>query len=225
MSGAYREALRRLRALDDDAADLRAEAHRWYADRDAAAVRAEQAADEEVAQAARAAEKARRDLHETEAEAARLWSDFVHRYGPSAERYGRTVPEPVVPRQRGGHPGGGRPADEYLRDVSAQVTFTRPDRPLTNSVQLLFGLLGAAGGALGSLLGHLLRAAGRSAGGDWAAGMPVLALLLTFVGPVAAAGIGKQIADRRGAPLDAAAVGLILGAGLTVIAVVYAITR
>jgi hypothetical protein len=105
------------------------------------------------------------------------------------------------------------------------VTFTRPDRPLTNSVQLLFGLLGAAGGALGSLLGHLLRAAGRSAGGDWAAGMPVLALLLTFVGPVAAAGIGKQIADRRGAPLDAAAVGLILGAGLTVIAVVYAITR
>jgi hypothetical protein len=215
---AYRDAVRRLTALDDEAAELRAEAERWHADRLAAAARAERAADDEVAAAAREVDAARRAVDEVDARAAALWSEYVHRVGPAAERYGRTVPEPVVPKQRAS-------AEEFLRDVASQLAYTPPARPVTNLVQVLFALIGAAGGAAGFALGQAVRWAGRSAGGDWAVGLPVPALLLTLLGPVLAAGAAKLVADRRGGGLDAATVALVVGAGLAVIAVCHAVFR
>jgi hypothetical protein len=208
----YRAALRRLTALDDEAAALRGEAHRWYADRLAALEQAEHEADAAVADAARDVDQARRAV---DAQAAGLWSEFVHRVGPAAERFGRAVPDPVVPRQRGS-------AEEYLRDVASRIAYAPPVRPLAGGVPVLLGL---AGGAVGVAVGYALRWAGRAAGGDWAVVLPVLALLLALVGPVAAVGTLRFVTDRRGTGLDTTTVATVAGTGLAVIALAYALLR
>ena len=176
----YRSVLARLTALADEAAAHREEAQRWYAQRCAAADAAERAAEDAVRQAQAQVRAAQRTVDEVDAKAAGLWSDFVHRVCPAAERFGRTVPAPVVPRQR-----GDRRPDDYLQEAATRLAYTEPARPLTNATQLLFGLFGAVGGVIGA----------------------------------------KRVTDRRGVPLDAAAVGVVLISGLVTVALLYAAVR
>jgi hypothetical protein len=220
MSSDYRDVLGRLTGLADEAAAHRAEAQRWYEQRCAAADAAERTAEDAVRQAQLEVRTAQRELDEVDARAAGLWSDFVHRVGPSAERFGRTVPEPVVPRQRGDR----RPAD-YLQDVVTRLAYTEPSRPLTNGTQVLFGVFGAIGGAVGFALATALRWGGREAGGDLAVGLPVVALIVMLTGPVLGVIGAKRVADRRGVPLDAAAVGVLLLAGLVTVGLLYTALR
>jgi hypothetical protein len=215
--GDYRAVLGRLTALADSAAAHRAEAARWYEQRCAAADAAERTAEQAVRQARDAVRAAQRDVEEVDARAAGLWSEFVHRVGPAAERFGRTVPPPVVPRQR-----GERQPDDYLNEVVTRLAYTPPSRPLTNATQLLFAAFGAVGGAIGFALAEALRWAGRQAGGDLAVGLPVLALIVMLTGPVLGVAGAKRVADRRGVPLDAAAVGVLLLGGLATVGLLYA---
>src|SRR3954449_12719897 len=132
----YRSVLRRLTTLDADAADLRAEARRWHDARVAAADQAVREADEGLAGAARAAEQAQRDLEQVDARALGLWAEYVHKVGPVAERYGRTMPAASIPRQRE------RDAEDYLEEVAAKVKYIPPKRPLNVRVKGLFALFG-----------------------------------------------------------------------------------
>lgn len=216
----YRAVLGRLTRLDDQAAAHRAEAEHWYDDRIAAAEDAERKAEEAVRDAVREVRAAQREMEEVDARAAGLWSEFVHRVGPGAERYGRTKPEAVVPRQRGG-PG----AHDYLQEVATRLSYTPPARPLTTTSQVLLAVFGAIGGAVGFAISQALRVAGREAGGDGAAALPVVALLIMLTGPVLGIAGAKRLADRRGVPLDTGTVAVVLIAGLVVAGLLYGATR
>jgi hypothetical protein len=215
----YSDILRHLTALDDEAAAHRAEAQRWYDARVAAADDKVRVADENVREAERAVRDARRELEAVDARAAGLWSDFVHRVGPAAERFGRTKPAPAVPRQRD------RDAEEYLQEAATTVAYTPPARPLTGGAQVMFGALGFLGGAIAVALYQLVRWAGRTAGGDWSAALPVLAIVVMLLGPVLALVAAKRVADRRAAALDLAAVTTLLVTALLTIGAAFAALR
>ncbi|WP_229074139.1 hypothetical protein [Actinoplanes sp. DH11] len=205
----YRTVLRRLTTLDQRAAALRVEAARWYAERAATADETVRAAEEEVRDARLDVRRAQRALESVDARAAGLWSEFVHRVGPAAERFGRTLPPASIPRQR-----TERDAQDYLDEVETRVKYTPKARPLTFGTQILFGILGFAGGLLGVLGNVLLRQTGEAAGGDWQQAAPVVALLVLLACPVLAVVTAKLVADRRGVGLDTAAVATVLTTGL-----------
>lgn len=215
----YRALLARLAGLDAAAAADRAEARAWCDGRIAEADAAVQLAAEEADAAEdemRAAERAR---DEVDARAAQIWSDYVHTAGVSVERYGRRLPDPVVPRQRDREP------DEYLREAAATTRSEAPARPLTGVTTVMFAAFGFMGGALGTAGQQLLRWAGRAAGGDWQRALPVIGLIVVLLGPVLALVAAKRVADRRGAGLDLTAVLTVLITGLFTAAVLYAVLR
>ena len=215
----YRAVLRRLAGLDAEAAANRAEAVEWHDDRVAAADRAVRAAEEEVRAAEQAVRDARREREDIDARAAGIWSDFVHDGGGSAERFGKTLPQPAVPRQRD------RDADEYLQEAVATVNYTPPPRPLSGATTVMFAAFGFMGGAVGVAAHQVLRWAGEEAGGDWAVGLPVLALIAVLLGPVLAVFGAKRVADRRGVGLDTSAVATVLITGLLTTGVLLAALR
>jgi hypothetical protein len=212
----YRDVLRRLARLDDEAAAQRAEAVRWHDGRVAAADDAIRTAEENIGAAEQAVRAAQRERETVDARAAGLWSEFVHKVGPVAERFGRTVPPPTVPNQHD------RDAEEYLHEAASTVSYVPPPRPLTGGTKLLFAAFGFIGGAVGVAAHQLLRWAGRAAGGDWATALPVLALIVLLLGPVLAVVGAKRVADRRGAGLDATAIATVLISGLITAGVLLA---
>lgn len=216
----YRSVLRRLTTLDEEAADLRAEAVRWHDGRVAAADEAVRNADEAVRRAERAVTEAQRTLEEVDARAAVLWLEYVHKVGPAAERFGRAVPQPAIPRQR-----GDRDADDYLDEVATKVKYTAPARPLTGSVKLLFGVFGFLGGAAGAAANQLLRETGGTSTGTWKDALPVVALLALLACPVLAVVAAKRVADRRGVGLDASTVATVLITGLLTAGLLMAALR
>ncbi|GIE31544.1 hypothetical protein Ait01nite_045890 [Actinoplanes italicus] len=216
----YRTVLRRLTSLDEKASGLRAEARRWYADRAAAADAAVGEAAGQLEAAERAVRAAQRDLERVDARAAGLWSDFVHRVGPPAERFGRTLPPASIPRQRADE--ADRDAEDYLKEVENRVRYTPPARPITLGTKIVFGLLGLAGGLLGVIGNLMVRRTGTAAGGDWQQAAPVVALLVLLLFPVLAVVAAKLIADRRDAPLDTSAVVTVLGTGLVTAGLLFA---
>jgi hypothetical protein len=220
----YRAVIRRLTTLDDEAAGHRAEAVAWHDSRVAAADEKVRSAGQAVRGAQQAVRDAQREHEEVDAKAAGLWSDFVHRVGPVAERFGTQVPEATIPRQR-----SELDAEHYLQEVATKVAYTPPARPLTGATTIVFGLFGFIGGAVGLAAYQLLRWAGRAAAttgmADWASALPVVALIVMLLGPVIAVAGAKRMADRRGVGLDAAAVATVLGTGLVTAGLLYAAFR
>jgi hypothetical protein len=217
----YRSVLRRLTTLDQEAADLRAEAARWHDGRVAAAADAMRTAKEQLRHAEAAVVEAQRDLEQVDARAAGLWSEYVHKVGPIAERFGRTVPQPAIPRQR-----GDRDAADYLDEVATKVKYTPPARPLTFGVKTLFGLYGFGGGTAGAVAYQVLtQTSGASTTGTWKDALPVVALVVLLACPVLALVAAKRVADRRGVGLDVAAVALVLITGLLTAALLVAAIR
>lgn len=215
----YRAVLRRLAGLDAEAAAHRAEAAEWHDARVAAADEAVRAAEEDVRAAARAVREAQREREQIDVRAADIWSTFVHGVGTSAERFGATLPQPAAPRRRD------RDADEYLQEAAATVKYTPPPRPLSGATTVMFAAFGFMGGAVGVAAHQVLRWAGREAGGDWAVSLPVLALIAMLLGPVLAVVGAKRVADRRGVPLDAAAVATVLITGLVTAGLLWTVLR
>ena len=111
----YRAVLRRLAGLDAEAAAHRAEAVAWHDGRVVAADEAVRAAEQDVRAAEHAVRMAEREREKVDARAAGIWADFVHQAGGTAERFGRTKPDPAIPRQRD------RDADEYLQEATATM--------------------------------------------------------------------------------------------------------
>jgi hypothetical protein len=207
----YRSVLRRLTTLDEEAADLRAEATRWHDGRVAAADDAVHQADLSLKEARQAVTAAQRALEEVDARAAGLWSEYVHKMGPMAERYGRTVPAASIPQQR-----SSREPSDYLDEVANRVKYTAPARPITGGVKILFGLFGLLGGLAGVAAYRVLRQAAGAPGqtGTWRDAVPVVALVVLLACPVLAVVGAKRVADRRGVGLDAATVATVLLTGI-----------
>ncbi|MBL7259089.1 hypothetical protein JKJ07_32720 [Actinoplanes sp. LDG1-01] len=216
----YRSVLRRLTTLDEEAAGLRAEAEHWHEGRLTAADEAVRGAEEAVAEAKHAVSHAQRRLEEVDARAAGLWSEYVHKVGPVAERYGRTVPPAAIPRQRD------RDAGDYLDEVATKVKYTAPARPINSGVKLMFAVFGFLGGVAGAIGNHVLRTNGGGAtDGTWKDALPVVALLVLLACPVLSVVAAKRVADRRGAGLDAATVATVLITGLVTAGVLVALLR
>jgi hypothetical protein len=216
----YRSVLRRLTTLDEEAATLRAEAQRWHADRTAAADQAVQDARNALAAADEQVAAAQRDLEAVDAKANNLWSEFVHKVGPPAERYGRTLPAAAIPRQR-----GERGAADYLDEVANRVKYVPPARPLNGAIKLLFGAFGFVSGIVGVLAYQFLRPTHSSGGGDWRDSLPVIALVVLLACPILAVVAAKRVADRRGVGLTAGTIGTVLITGLVTAAIFLAAVR
>ena len=116
----YRTVLRRLTTLDDEAAAQRAEAARWHDDRVAAADEAVRAADERCAAAAAGGPRGPARPGGGGRAGRRALVGVRAQGGPVAERFGRTVPQPAIPRQR-----GDRDAEDYLDEVATRSAYTR----------------------------------------------------------------------------------------------------
>ena len=218
-ASAYRDVVQRLTALDDQAAEYREEAQRWYDDLVAAAAAKVEAAEQDVREAQRALAEARRAQEAMDARAAGVWTDYVHRVGPSAERYGRTKPPPTVPLQRD------RTAEDYLQQAIASASATPAARAPTGGVKTVFVLIGVAGGAVGGGIYELVRWSGRAAGGDYATAAPVLALIVMLLGPVLAVVAAKLLTDRRGVTLDVAEVATVMVTGIVTAGLALAALR
>ncbi|MBM2619955.1 hypothetical protein JIG36_31025 [Actinoplanes sp. LDG1-06] len=217
----YRSVLRRLTTLDEEAAGLRAEAVRWHDGRVAAADEAVREAEAAVDDAVRTVHRTQRTLEEVDARAAGLWSEYVHKVGPVAERYGRTVPPASIPRQR-----SDRDAGDYLDEVATKVKYTAPARPINGGVKILFTLFGFLGGVVGAIGNQVLREnGGGAADGTWQDALPVVALLVLLACPVLAVVGAKRVADRRGVGLDAATVATVLLTGLITAGALVALLR
>jgi hypothetical protein len=216
----YRTVLRRLTTLDDEAAAMRAEASRWHDSRLEAADEAVRDADRQVAEAKRAVAQAQRAAEQVDARAAQIWSQYVHKVGPVAERFGKTPPQPAIPHQR-----GEREPDDYLDEVAAKVEYTPKARPINVGVKALFALFGVVGGLVGAAANEALRQLGSGRTDSWQDALPVVALVVLLACPVLAVVATKRVADHRGVGLDAATVALVLIAGLVTAGVVIAAVR
>jgi len=217
----YRSVLRRLTTLDEEAAVLRAEAERWHDGRVAAADEAVRGADEAVDEARQAVAQAQRTLEEVDARAAGLWSEYVHKVGPVAERYGRTVPPASIPRQR-----TDREARDYLDEVATKLKYTAPARPINSGVKMLFAVFGFLGGVAGAILNQVLRGTASGApDGTWKDALPVVALLVLLACPVLAVVAAKRVADRRGVGLDTTTVATVLITGLVTAGILLTAVR
>ncbi|HET6481819.1 MAG TPA: hypothetical protein VFG35_17545 [Actinoplanes sp.] len=217
----YRSVLRRLTTLDEEAAGLRAEAMLWHDSRVAAADEAVRNADAAVEEAKQDVVAAQRTVEEVDARAAGLWSEYVHKVGPVAERFGRMPPAASIPHQR-----GDRDAEDYLDEVASKVKFTAPARPITGGVKILFVVFGFLGGVAGAILNQVLReTGGGTTDGTWQDALPVVALLALLACPVLAVVAAKRVADRRGAGLDATTVATVLITGLVTAGVIVAALR
>ncbi|MCM0679141.1 hypothetical protein NCC78_31400, partial [Micromonospora phytophila] len=96
---------------------------------------------------------------------------------------------------------------------------------LPGSVNPLLAFCGAAGAVLAYALGTASRAAGDRYGGDLAVGMPVLALVVTLLGPLVGLVPAKVLADRRHAVLGPRPVAVVLAAGVLSTALLLALAR
>jgi hypothetical protein len=215
----YRSVVRKLTNLDNEAAAHRAEARTWHDSRAIQADNAVRAADERIRETHAAWRAAQREREEVDARSAVLWAEFAHKAGRVAERFGAHAPQPAVPRQRD------RDAEDYLQEAEATAAWKPAPRKPTSGASLLYVVLGALGGAVGVAAWSVLRWAGREAGGDWAAGLPVVALVVALLGPILAVVAAKRVADRGGTQLDASTVATVLIASLIAAGLVLALAR
>ncbi|WP_200216560.1 hypothetical protein [Micromonospora coerulea] len=204
-SETYAAQLRRLAELTARVAAQRAEAHTWYAQQCAAADRAVVGATEEVRRAEGAVAEARELVEKVDGEAAHLWQQLRSRLGAGARRLG-DPPGPA--RDATGDPV------LLLRGVRELLDRTRQPGELPGSVNPLLALCGIGGSVAAYALGAGARAVGVGSGGDLAVGLPVLALVVTLVGPLLGLAPARVLADRRHAVLGPRPIIVTLLAGL-----------
>ncbi|MER7420392.1 hypothetical protein ABT346_27025 [Micromonospora peucetia] len=204
-SESYAAQIRRLAELSARVRAQRAEAHTWHAQQCAAAERAVAEAEAGLRRAERELVDAREEQERVDAEVADLWQLLRGRLGGSGRRAGGP-PSPVS-----GATGDPAPLLAGVRDL---LNRTRQPGDLPGSVNPLLALCGVAGAVLAYALGSAARAAGDRYGGELAVGLPVLALVVTLLGPLVGLVPAKVLADRRHAVLGPRPMTVVLVAGL-----------
>ncbi|MFE9689369.1 hypothetical protein [Micromonospora sp. NPDC005806] len=204
-SETYAAQIRRLAELTARVAAQRAEAHTWYAQQCAAADRAVAEATEQVRRAETKVAEAREQVERVDAEATHLWGQLRARMGAGGRRLG-DPPGPA--RDASGDPV------PLLRGVRELLDRTRQPGELPGSVNPLLVCCGIGGSVVAYALGLGARALGHGSGGDLAVGMPVLALVVTLLGPLVGLAPARLLADRRHAALTPRPMLVAAGAGL-----------
>ncbi|WBB81148.1 hypothetical protein O7606_07145 [Micromonospora sp. WMMD882] len=201
----YAACLRRLAELTAQATARRAEAQAWHERQCAAAERAVREADEQVRRAEAEVTEATELVERVDAEATHLWQVLRGRVGAGGRRLG----DP---------PGAARDASTdpmvALERVRELLDRTRQPGDLPGSTNPLLALCGVLGATVAYLMGLAARAAGARYGGDLAVGLPVIALVVSLLGPLIGLWPAKLLADRRHALLGPRAMTIVLVAGL-----------
>ncbi|MCX5064737.1 hypothetical protein OOJ91_02480 [Micromonospora lupini] len=214
-SETYTAQLRRLAELTARVREQRAEAQTWYERQCAAAERAVTDAADEVRRAEEELVAAREEQEHVDAEVAHLWQQVRARLGvrrlgaPPTPTNGSAAGEPVALLGR-------------ARDL-----LDRAGQPgeLPGSVNPLLALCGVVGAVVAYALGSGARALGVGYGGDLAVGLPVLALVVTLLGPLIGLVPARVLADRRHALLGPRPITVVLGAGLVATALLLVLGR
>jgi hypothetical protein len=216
MSESYTAVVRRLAEVTARVDAQRAEADSWYERQCAAADRAVRDAELVVRQADAAVSAARAEVEAIDAEVGHLWGALGARLGAAAARLGA----PPTPAR-------GAAADPATLLDGVRDLLDRAKRPgeLPGSVQPLLAVFGVLGAAAAAALGAGARMVGHRHGGDLAAGLPVLALVVTLLGPFVGLAPARLLADRRQAALGPRPVAVVLIAGLTTTAALFALWR
>ncbi|MET7668307.1 hypothetical protein [Micromonospora luteifusca] len=214
-SETYAAQLRRLADLTARVHEQRAEAHTWHERQCAAAERAVADAAEQLQHAEEELVAAREQQERVDAEVAHLWQQVRTRLG--ARRLGG----PPAPAN------GGGATDPVLLLGRARDLLDRAGQPgeLPGSVNPLLALCGVAGAVVAYTLGAGARALGVGYGGDLAVGMPVLALVVTLLGPLVGLVPARVLADRRHAVLGPRPITVVLGAGVLATGLLLALGR
>ncbi|MET8203122.1 hypothetical protein [Micromonospora taraxaci] len=214
-SETYTAQLRRLAELTARVAEQRAEAHTWYERQCEAADRAVAEAAEQLQDAEVELVAAREQQERVDAEVAHLWQQARSRLGV------RRLGGPPVPAN------GVAATDPVPMLAKVRDLLDRAGQPgeLPGSVNPLLALCGVAGAVLAYGLGAGARALGVGYGGDLAVGMPVLALVVTLLGPLIGLAPARMLADRRHAMLGPRPIIVVLGAGLLTTALLLALGR
>ncbi|MDG4809898.1 hypothetical protein O7634_24370 [Micromonospora sp. WMMD1120] len=203
-SETYAAQLRRLADLTARVREQRAEAYTWHERQCAAAERAVAEAADQLQAAEEELVAAREQQERVDAEVAHLWQQVRSRLGARrlggppapANGTGATDPVPLLARARDLLDRAGQPGE------------------LPGSVNPLLVLYGVGGAVLAYALGAGARALGVGYGGDLAVGMPVLALVVTLLGPFVGLAPARVLADRRHALLGPRPITVVLGAGV-----------
>ncbi|MEH0846402.1 hypothetical protein V6U81_28920 [Micromonospora sp. CPCC 205711] len=213
-SDTYAAHVRRLAELTGRVHAQRAEAQAWHDQQCAAAERAVADADDELRRAEEEVTAARSLLERVDAEVGHLWGELRARLGA---------------RRLGDPPGPARDTAvdpvPLLRGVRELLDRTGQRGELPGAVNPLLVLCGVAGAVVAYALGAGARAVGHRYGGDLAVGMPVLALVVTLLGPVAGLAPAKRLADRRHALLGPRPMAIVLIAGLVTTVALLVATR
>lgn len=204
-SETYAAQLRRLAELTARVQEQQEEARSWYAQQCAAADHAVAESADEVTRAEHELVAARESQEQVNAEVAVLWQELNARLGGGGRRAG-TPPGP-----RADATGDPEPLLEAARELLRR---TGQPGELPSSVNPLLALCGVAGAVLAYALGAGCRALAARADGELAVGLPVLALVVTLLGPVLGLIPARLIADRRHAVLSPRPVIIVATAGL-----------
>ncbi|WBB52780.1 hypothetical protein [Verrucosispora sp. WMMD573] len=205
-SQTYTAQLRRLAELAARVREQRAEARDWYDQQCAAADRAVAESADEVNQAERELAAAREAQERVDAEVAVLWQELNSRLGGGGRRAGAP---PMPAPEATGDPVA------LLEGVRDLLRRTRQPGELPGNLNPLLALCGVGGGVLAYVLGAVARALAARNDGDLAVGLPVLALVVTLLGPVLGLIPARLIADRRHAVLSPRPVLIVVITGLT----------
>ncbi|GAA3782441.1 hypothetical protein [Micromonospora maritima] len=212
-SETYSAQIRRLAELTARVSAQRAEAHTWYAEQVAAADRAVADAAEQVRQAQAEVAEARRMVDRVDGEVTHLWGQLRARLGV------RRLGDPPGPaRDAAGDPV------PLLRGVRELLERTGQPGELPGSVNPLLIACGVGGALVAFLLGLGARALGAGSGGDLAVGLPVLALVVTLLGPLVGLAPARLLADRRHAVLTPRPMILVAASGLATTLLLLAVT-
>ncbi|MFI7284572.1 hypothetical protein ACIBOV_30375 [Micromonospora chersina] len=214
-SETYAAQIRRLADLTARVAAQRDEARSWYAQQVAAADRAVADATEQVRRAEAEVAEAQRMVERVDAEATHLWKQLRARIGAGGRRLG-DPPGPALDAT-------GDPVP-LLRGVRELLERTRQPGELPSSANPLLVACGIGGALVAYALGEGARALGAGSGGDLAVGMPVLALVVTLLGPLVGLAPARLLADRRHAVLTPRPIILVAAAGLATTALLLTLT-
>ncbi|MBO4160645.1 hypothetical protein [Micromonospora antibiotica] len=213
-SDTYAAHVRRLAELTGRVAAQRAEAQAWHDQQCAAAQRAVAQASAQLRDAEQEATDARSMLERVDTEVGHLWAELRSLLGT---------------RRLGDPPGPARDVTgdpvPLLHGVRELLDRTGQRGELPGSVNPLLALCGVAGAVVAYALGAGARAVGQRYGGDLAVGMPVLALVVTLLGPVAGLAPAKRLADRRHALLGPRPLAVVLAAGVLTTVLLLVSTR
>ncbi|GAB3146347.1 hypothetical protein GCM10027290_27910 [Micromonospora sonneratiae] len=216
MSTSYARLLSQLAEVTAYADAQRAEADTWYERQCAGAERALRAAQEAVRDAEAEFTAATEQVEIVDAEVAHLWQVLGGRLGSGTRRLGRP-PGPA--------PGATAEPGALLDGVRQLLDRTKQPGELPSSVHPLLAFFGLLGAAAAYALGIAARMVGDRYGGDLAVGMPVLALVVTLLGPLVGLAPAKLLADRRHATLGPRPVAVVLIAGFVGTGLLFALLR